>query len=294
MSGAAHGDCPVLEARRNHFRILQMTDLHSDVEERLNERTRADIAAMVTRFAPDLLAVLGDIWCGDNHPEAAPMWMLRDAAFFSELGVPWALVLGNHDYVTSLDEARTRLSRMPHCALPPGDGEAACRIEVRGSGNSGPCWDLFFLHSGEAWRVPGHTAWFERESARLRQTRGRVVPGIAYFHLPTGNYQRAIDEGRTCGPGDENVLGWGDDDNMVAKRLTSQGNLRACFCGHSHRNDFHFVEDGVTFAYTRATGHGGYGQDSLAKGATLLELDTRGEAFRFRTVFADGSEYTPD
>lgn len=69
--------------------------------------------------------------------------------------------------------------------------------------------------------------------------------------------------------------------------------MRACFVGHSHKNDYYFEEDGIVFAFGRATGYGGYGGEALEKGATLLVLGPQPGAFQFQTVFADGSTWSP-
>jgi hypothetical protein len=288
----------VLECPGPVCRILQVADLHTDEEERLNERTRHDIRVMAEGHRPHLLVALGDIWCGDAHPEAAPMWRTRDLDFFASLRVPWTLIWGNHDYRESDAEVLRETRRRPHALAPEGNGHGAFRIEVHAKGSQKAAWDLFFLHSGEAWRVPRDTAWFETEVARVNAARGEIRPAVCYFHIPTGNYQRAIDEGRTIGFGNESVLGWGDDKGEVSELLIAAGrdqgarvgNIRLCFCGHSHRNDFYFEEEGVRFAYNRATGHGGYGAEDLPKGATLLELDLSSEGFQHRTIFAEKTD----
>lgn len=286
-------ETPILTATEERFRILQIADLHSDAEERLNERTRVAVRAMVDRFRPHFVAVLGDLWCGDAHPEAAPMWMRRDLDFLGSLGLPWALAWGNHDYCSDFRAAWTCIGRTPNAIAPEGDGQGAFRIELRNA-NSQPAWDLFFLNSGVAWDLPRYTAWFEAEIGRLRHARTRQLPAICYFHIPTGNYQRAIDEGRTVGQGNEDVLGWGDDEDVVAQVITRTGVVRACFCGHSHRNDFYFAENGVIFGYTRATGYGGYGIEDLPKGGTVLELDMASRDFRFKSVFLQGEVWHED
>lgn len=287
-------DHAILETAAPLFRILQVTDLHTDIEERLNERTREDIRAMLARSQPDLIAVTGDVWCGEERPETAPMWRQRDLAFFGSLGAPWVLTFGNHDCVEDMERVLGLIAATPHAVAPVGDGRGSFRIELRQAGTNPAqaCWDLFFINSGARWRLPEDLAWFEQETRRINTARGRVLPGVAFFHIALKNYQDAIDEGRTIGIGSEDVLGWGNDDGSAAPMLKQPGNLRACFCGHSHENDFHFIEDGVLFGYGRATGHGGYGGDKLAKGATLIELEMRTGRLSFKTIFADGSEWS--
>lgn len=276
-------------------RILQVADLHSDVEEALNERTRADIRALVTHCRPHLIVANGDIWCGDEHPDAAPMWMQRDIAFLGSLDTPWVFVRGNHDCCADFDRARAMIAAAPNAIAPQGDGKGAFRIEVHRRGAPGAvCWDLFFLNSGPSWNIPEDLLWFESESARIAAERGRITPAAAFFHIPLKNYQDAMDAGRVTGIGVESVLGWGDDEGRAAPILKRPGNLRLCVSAHSHRNDYYFVEDGIRFVSGRATGHGGYGVEDLRKGATLVELSLESDEATTKTVFADGSVWNYD
>lgn len=269
---------------REPFRILMVTDFHDDASDELAARTHTDVRALAVRCRPHLLAATGDLWCSDVEPERAPARMQRVLDLFASLRIPWAMVWGNHDYTADFRAALQQIAHTPHSLLPPGNPDGSFRVEVRRVDEPLPRWDVFFINTREQWRLPEDLAWFEAEAQRLRETRGRVVPAVLFFHIPLRNYQRAIDEGRTVGCGDELVLHWGDDDDIAAPIIKRAGNVRACFCGHSHKNDFHFEEDGVLFAYGRASGHGGYGGEELSKGATLIELDADGDRLQFHTV----------
>ena len=117
------------------------------------------------------------------------------------------------------------------------------------------------------------------------------MPAVAFFHIPLKQYETARLAGRFAGAGNEEVLCWGDDGSIL-KRFKQAGTIRACFTAHSHRNDFYFEDDGITLAYGRATGHGGYGDD-LPKGAKLIVLDGNTGQISFQTVFADGRTWQP-
>ena len=287
MSDVRNTTAAILQSRSvSEFRILQLTDFHSDVAEYLNERTREDIRVLVKACDPDLLAVTGDIWCSDEHPDAAPMWMQRDIAFLGSLGVPWAFTWGNHDYIGDFQEAQEKIAAAPNSVTQIGEASGHYRLEVIPGEDAAPAWDLFFINTGTAWSLPGNLDWFRAETARLHEMQGRHVPAICFFHIPTRNYQEAKDEGRIQGIAKEEVLFWGDESGEAEVILKAAGNLRACFCGHSHKNDFSFKEGGVIFAYGRATGYGGYGSEDLEKGATLITLDLSSDQLRFETLLA--------
>lgn len=273
------------------FRMLQLTDFHSDTSEFENERTRTDVRAMVNQHQPHFLAVTGDIWCGDSHPDAAPMWMARDLEFIASLKTPWAFTWGNHDYAADFTAAQARIATTPFQAAPRMTARGESHLAITPP-DGAVAWDLFFINTRDQWRLPRDLDWFLARSAALSQSRGRVVPAVLFFHIPLRRYQTAIDGGRATGIALEEVLCWGDDDDTGADLVTSAGNVRACFCGHSHRNDCYFEDGGVTFAYGRSTGYGGYGDD-VRKGATLITLSLTDDSFDIQTVFGDGTSWRP-
>lgn len=283
---------PILAGDSGVFRILQLTDFHSDQSAYANERTRADVRAMVARHRPHFLAVTGDIWCGDTHPESAAMWMARDLEFIASLATPWAFTWGNHDYTSDFAGAQARIIASPHYAAPATTPRGECHLEV-GGGDGTAAWDLFFVNSRDRWTLPEDLDWLLARSAALAKSRGRVVPALVFFHIPLMRYQVAIDEGRVRGIAMEEVLYWGDEADTGADLIASSGNVRACFCGHSHRNDCWFEDGGVIYAYGRSTGYGGYGDD-VKKGAKLIALDLAGEGLDVVTVFGDGSVWRAD
>lgn len=266
------------------FRILQLTDFHSDVSEAKNEATREQVRAMIARYRPDFLALTGDIWCGDVQPDAAPMWMKRDLQFLGSLGVPWAFTWGNHDYAVDIHQAWRRLMQTPYYQPPECFEDHHQRFTLKPRGASDPTWDIYFLNSGLQWSMPDDLAWFKKETLRLREMRGRFLPALLFFHIPLKCYQDAVDRGNYHGFALEEVACWGDEAGLGADILKETGEVQACFCGHSHRCDFHFEEGGITFAFGRVTGHGGYGHD-VPRGAKLIALDPLGEQVTFETVF---------
>jgi len=272
-------------------RILQLTDFHSDQSEYMNEQTRADVRAMVDRYKPNFLAVTGDIWCGDAHPETAAMWMQRDLDFIASLETPWAFTWGNHDYADNYARAQATIKSTPFYTATSVSSSGESHIEVSGAKNT-PCWDLFFANSRDGWQLPRDLEWVLKTSDALAKSRGRVVPAILFFHIPLGRYQKAIDEGRIHGIANEPVLCWGDETDKGADQLIASKNIRACFCGHSHRNDCWFEEDGILFSYGRSTGYGGYGDD-VPKGAKLITAHLKNGTLQHETVFGRKEELPP-
>jgi len=276
------------------FRVLLLTDFHNDADEDAARRTWDDVRDMVTRWQPHFLALAGDIWCGDAEPERARRLMDRDLLELAGIGLPWAFAWGNHDFMGRMAEDIAHLEAAPHSLMGACDAVGNCRVELRGPDEQQPLWDFYFINSRDLWRPEEDWQWFEAESARLREERGRVLPSLLFFHIPLTQYEEARLAGQYTGIAREQVLCWGDDGTGV-ERIEAAGGVRACFCGHSHANDFQFERNGTIYAYGRATGHGGYGGEKLEKGAKIIDLNALDPAapLDIYTVFADGSEWRP-
>ncbi len=275
------------------FSILQLTDFHTDVDSEANRRTWRDVRLLAGHFEPDLLAVTGDLWCGDAHPSEAPAWMERDLHLLGDLGLPWAFAWGNHDYCDDLSRALERIADTPHAVAPRGDGGGNYRIEIQDRNSGAVLWDVYFLNSHTECLLPEDLTWFEHEASRARNQRdGRDRPAVLFFHIPLKPYETARVDGRYTGIALEEVLFWGDDGSLFP-RLRAAADIRACFVGHDHLNDFYTVEEGVVLAYGRVTGHGGYGADRVTPGGKLITLDGGSGEFRFTTVFPDGLTWNP-
>ncbi|MBI1321527.1 MAG: hypothetical protein GC168_21620 [Candidatus Hydrogenedens sp.] len=276
-----------------YFRILQLTDLHTDAGERAAAETYANIEKMVARHRPHFLAITGDVWCSDDTPGQAWNRMLRDFKFLDTLQVLWAFTPGNHDHADDWSMVQDWLAESPYACTEPERGPGNEVIALYGDDTSCPLWELLFVNSGQAWDMPDLLSLATATKPGHVPFRENPVPSIFFFHIPLRAYQEAIDQGEAIGVAKEDVLFTGDEYGEGVKLFTLYDGARACFCGHSHRNDFYFIRDGVTFSYGRATGTGSYGDD-LPKGAKLIELDTASDRFRFRTVLPDGTVWSPD
>jgi hypothetical protein len=256
------------------LRILQVTDLHTDACETATRRSFDALAAAVRAERPDLLAVTGDLWCSDTRPELASILMLRDLAFLADLGVPWAFTPGNHDCIPDPARVRREMGCVPRALLDPARPLGAFRVEACDPEGT-PRWDLYFANSGEAWQLPGDLAWMAPEAAALAGARGTTLPALAFFHIPTRTYRDAMAAGTAVGLAQETVLCTGDEEDAAHGLLRGVPGLAGCFCGHSHRNDFHVVRDGIRYAYGRVGGFGGYGAEDTPRGIKRIVLGLR-------------------
>ena len=69
-------------------------------------------------------------------------------------------------------------------------------------------------------------------------------------------------------PKEPDCIYGGDGSGISA--LKKFDDVKACFRGHDHVNDFGGRWDGIEMVYGRATGHAGYGGNKLEKGGKLI------------------------
>lgn len=196
---------PLRFAGDGTFRIAQFTDMHLDpgTPERLAEAEKsfARIDRIVRTERPDLLLFTGDVVTGQP---AAGMWR-RLLDTLSRRGVPFCIVLGNHD--AEQDLSRREIARM--VASAPGSlntldatGELAdVELTLGGSAPERVAAALYCLDSHDYSTVEGVEGygWFDRRQIdwlrdccdrRTRENGGEPLPSLAFSTLHCPNMSR--------------------------------------------------------------------------------------------------------
>lgn len=267
---ACQGSTDSLYGRRDgRFRILQITDLHTDKDG--GAATWQAIGALVETERPNLLAVTGDIWCSDGEPLEAPARMAADLERLGALGVPWGFCWGNHDWGLDMPAAWAEIADAPNSVTSLDAENGNYGLTVLEPETEEPAWDVFFLNAHEESLGAADLQWLDRTVRGLRDIRMHHVPAVAFFHIPLMHFEQARREANYTGLAGERVLYWGDD-GRCAPAIAAVDCVRACFVGHSHKNDYWFEDQGVVWAYGRAGGLGGYGGEIIEKGCKVIDL----------------------
>lgn len=272
------------------FKILQVTDLHlfnDGIRLRYPEITA--IAAMVERFKPDIIVNTGDFWAlssGDGLTDTCQL----ACRLFATLKTPWAFAWGNHDEATDYNRVHAALEKTPFL-LYCGAADGNYRVEVRTSDSSVPLWNLIMLNDSRGGFKAEQIDWFNAEAERIKKATPMLPPAFVFFHIPLPQYDDLAVAGKAKGVKFEKVCHENGSCEAFAA-FRDAGFVKAMFCGHDHTNDYHAMLDGVRLQYGRATG--GYGEDKVRKGATLITINTVAKTFDIKSVFADGSTATFD
>lgn len=283
------------------FKIVQFTDMH------YGEGTDNDIltnqlqASVIEAEQPDLVVFSGDAVSGYAW-DGSEGWYEEQWNMFTipvkNASVPYAYTLGNHDAQGDLDREAIITLDMTNAPLSltklgPSTAEGASNfvLEIEASSNVSdgrmterPSAYLWFFDSemencldvtGWGCVYPSAIEWYRQTSASLNEKNGgMVVPGVGFYHIPVPEMMNLFSSSSfsTYGEKREDICCFSVNTGLFAS-IEEQKNLRFITCGHDHDNDFYGDYNGVTLAYGRKTGHGGYGPPvGMQRGARVIEL----------------------
>lgn len=285
---------PLRFAGDGTFRIAQFTDMHLDpgTPERLAEAEKsfARIDRIVRTERPDLLLFTGDVVTGQP---AAGMWR-RLLDTLSRRGVPFCIVLGNHD--AEQDLSRREIARM--VASAPGslntldaEGELAdVELTLGGSAPERVAAALYCLDSHDYSTVEGVEGygWFDRRQIdwlrdccdrRTRENGGEPLPALAFFHIALPEYVAAWrnpDNPRIGRAAEEECPG-ALNSGMFAAMVETRS-IMGTFVGHDHDIDYLVIEKGVCLGYGRYSGDNTT-YNNLRPGVRMIRLQEGNRGF---------------
>lgn len=270
------------------FRIVQFTDTHLDPKtperQAEAEKTFARIDRIIRTERPDLLVFTGDVVTGSP---AAGMWQ-RLLDTLSRRGVPYCIVLGNHD--AEQDLPRREIARLVTSAAGSlntldATGELAdVELPVVGSVARKPAAVLYCLDSHDYSTLPGVEGygWFEQEqiawlrdccAARTSENGGTPLPALAFFHIALPEYVAAWrnpDNSRIGRAAEEECPGVLNP-GMFAAMVESRS-VMGTFVGHDHDIDYLVAEQGIALGYGRYSGDNTT-YNNLRPGARVIVLN---------------------
>ena len=208
-----------------------------------------------------------------------------------ERGVPYAIILGNHD-----DEADASRREIIDIDIEIGQGLSLTRQgpeDVTGASNywldvassslqsfpldtAARLWFFDSMNRGcrdmsHSWGCVGEDtlAWLMDRAGTMQP-----VPSMGFVHIPVPQLMKAWDTSSVIRgiKGELNNCPAGEPvDGGLFDAAKSVG-IQALFSGHDHNNDYIAMYDGVTVGYNRKSGVGGYGPSGRQPGARVLVL----------------------
>ena len=291
------------------FRIAQLTDMHYGCTETEKlDLIRDMVEKTVKNEHPDIFVLTGDIVTGRD--DAHQGW-LNMIDIFDGTGVPWAVVLGNHDAEANddvngdtifsyLSKARN-IVNVRGAAKVFGHGNKA--LTVLHADNDSVAAVIYCIDSNDypvtedLRRVSYYDVihddqiqWYIDESNRFKAMNGGVpVPSVAFYHICVPeilevardpNHNGKYEE--RCCPADVNVGFFG--------KTRIQGDMIGMFVGHDHTNDFIGMYQDIALGYGRQSGVEDENDTKAPMGVRIVELKEGKREFDTWVYTAKGGE----
>ena len=278
------------------FKIAQFTDLHF-FDTYKDKKGLRDMELLLDVEKPDLVVMTGDIVYGSIYEKTE-----RGAAYLKseyrkvyeplqKAGVPWAMVLGNHDpdgpcsgeeiieLDMSLEGSLTK--RGPETVY---GGVTNYYLGVFAENSSAVQEPSFLLwmfditrkncegHKGDDCVATEIVQWYRNTSAAINSGRAKPIDSFMFFHIPVPemvdlwNYETCygLKNERVCCP---------QYNTGLFNASVEMGDVRGMFVGHDHVNDFcgtFRAHPDLRLCYGRKTGYGTY--NPVRHGARFIQL----------------------
>jgi len=276
------------------FKIVQFTDLHYG-ESYLRDFLTVGVQEEILRVEqPDLTVMTGDAvsgyaWNGKKQGWFEEKWKHLISPMI-RYNATWAFAMGNHD--DEADLTRTQIvhldqqNKLSLTQLGPSNIQGATNyyyfVYSSDLTNEIPVAVLYFFDSSDTncenvtgWGCvyPNQIQWYKSLSASFTKQFGKIIPAMAFFHIPPPEFMYMWNDNTTYGRlQDTGVCCFSVNTNLFAA-FKQMGDVISVHCGHDHNNDFYGYYDGIMLAYGRKTGYGGYGPPTgWQRGARILQL----------------------
>lgn len=310
------GDTGVYTVRSENdaFKILQLTDVHicAGVNTHTTDRRAFDACYnLIKDTQPDLIIVTGDIaytmiiqTLSLNNLKP----MRQFCTFMNKVGIPWAMVYGNHDTDEALygpadmenmfAQFRAEGAPMLYAAKKP-DVSGRYNQYIRVENAAGSLNRVLFLIDSNSYTGGGgalslkydnvhedQIAWYSDTVDKLSKDNDGTVRSFVYMHIPF----RAFDEAQIAlqngspeakylfGTNDEKVC-FPETESGFFDKILEKHSTDAVFVGHDHVNTMGINYKGVDLVYGKSIDFSAYMRIQNRKhqrGATLVTLDTLG------------------
>lgn len=269
---------------RGEFKIAQFTDIHWDEKALNNDSTIAVIKNVLATETPDLAILSGDIVCAEP---AVDGW-LSISKIFAENNIPWVVLMGNHDeeqeltrqQIDSLLQNQTNYITSDKLGAESESGDFYLTIKSAANDNNAAV--VYCLNSNHYpqngllygtydWIQLNQVDWYRKYSQVLtEQNGGKPLPALAYFHIPTPEYNDLIRKGSYYGVKNESKASSPDVNSGFVAAAIGAGDVMGTFVGHDHDNCFVGQLYDIALTYGRVSGLNAYGD--LDRGARIVKL----------------------
>ncbi|MDP4206942.1 MAG: metallophosphoesterase family protein [Bacteroidota bacterium] len=300
---------PVLKFKDHKFKIVQFTDLHWVNDAKYNNGNDSTLMLMrkvIETEKPDLVVFTGDVVVSSGAKEA---WK-KVLQPFRDLHVPFAVAFGNHDTETDITKQKALeiLQKNPYNLTYNADkklsGVGNCSLPIKATNGNANKWVIYLFDShaysqdttmvkGYDWIKNDQIQWYRNQSAKYSAENNAPLPSLAFFHIPTPEFEYVRNQKTTLGNTSEGVCSPYLNSGLFTA-FVEMKDVLGVFVGHDHNDDFVGVAANICLGYGRKTGYNSAYKEILERGARVFELYENDKKFDtyIRTLSGKYFEYT--
>ncbi|MDR3275893.1 MAG: metallophosphoesterase [Treponema sp.] len=272
------------------FRILQLADTQLNGIKKEMQRTFEIISRAIAKTRPHLLVLTGDNVEGLNNRD----WGRRLIEFLDGFGIPYAMVMGNHDGEGIYDNSKmgeiygSGAYSLFRPGLPSIHGTGNYVVNITGEAGD-VLYALAMIDSnryrlggkGYDYIYPDQIAWYkwyieELSAAQYGPESGRMVKSMAFFHIPLPEVNDVRDLLKVQDPVAEAYAYWETpsppaQNTGMFQQMLALGSTTHLFFGHDHLNLLDYGYQGIHFVYGLKTGPCSY-YNEKRQGTTLITV----------------------
>ena len=287
------------------LKVLGFTDTHLDDYPGCYRMTKKLLCETIETEKPDLVVFVGDnVTGGDNRARAHDFTQMM-----TELGVPWAPAIGNHEGDNPASISREEMIRIfmtsPTCLIPNATAKLADGTDVWGVANySVPlynedgkvCHRFIFMDGGDGmsdedkvrlgfadyprfvydFLKDNQIAWYREE------IQNDECPSTIFCHIPLPEHEEAVANGKLLAGCNMEGICCSRYNSGMFDAMKEEGKTIAFVVGHDHVNASRYLYKGVQFIYNRMSGFSSYnavsskGADKLMQGCSVYYIHDDG------------------
>ena len=202
--------------------------------------------------------------------------------------LPNCLYLKNRSFIEGINQNSPQVGTREYNAFiapqDPDSGVSSMKYDGTYGGNYSleimtddaqvPSVILFILNSRRNYGVPPNARMWMK--SYLKSNHMTKTPQFLFYHVPNVEFHKIWKNGKAIGFKRESVC-YEKENGMFHEFLRDLGNVKGCFVGHDHVNDYYGREDGIYYIYGRKTSLSGYGPRKKIPDRFNLPLQGEGD-----------------